>query len=71
MLFALPGYHFPYIVMNRCFYLMLGFRLNSRRSPEKDSHGCSIMDISKSRSRGLTPTIAAGKALNIVREEPC
>jgi hypothetical protein len=22
MLFALPGYQFPYIVMNRCFYLM-------------------------------------------------
>jgi hypothetical protein len=34
MLFALPGYQFPYTVMNRCLYLRLFMRSNSNTTSE-------------------------------------
>ena len=40
MLFALPGYQFPYIVMNRCLYL--------RKTLESKNSFCSLKELSGS-----------------------
>jgi hypothetical protein len=43
MLFALAGYQFPYIVMNRCLYLTLW--INSSSTHNREQFTCSFLDL--------------------------
>jgi hypothetical protein len=45
MLFALPGYQFPYTVMNMCFYLMMDY-VRDWASPAHEVHNIMWLSVS-------------------------
>ena len=74
MLFALPGYQFPYTVMNRCFYLMWSWSghipyVRVSYGPQFSRHDCFVAKVCRGhRFAPDTETDHSGYACDLLQK---